>query len=342
MKYAAHVVEIGSKGNFSRKRSVIKVVISKGSFTMFNNPFYIDDLLVFDDDTLRTMLEQGSFGLSCEQLAYSLHDASPELIDRVVRCMPVQQRTEFLHLLEQPLTLQEISFARKQLLDGLFWELIYWKTPALYEQLTEGECLHPGIFQQLASDICGKVVLDAGAGSGRASFECVRHGAAFVHAVEPSPGLLRIFRQKLTQYEQKDQLALYTGRFDALPLADNSVDLSLSCSAFTALPEQGGEAGLAELKRVTRPEGKIVFVWPRAEDRDWLAQHGFHYVHLPMQDEMRVRFRSWQSALQCVQRFYADNTALMRYLLTYHRPELPFSLIGMNPPHEYCWISLPA
>lgn len=315
--------------------------MSGGYVTMFNNPFHIEDVLVFDDDTLRGMLEQGSFGLSYKQLAYSLHDASPELIARVVRCVPEQQRCAFWQLLQQPLSLQEISDARKQLLDELFWELTYWKTPGLYEQLTEGEYLHPGIFQQLAADVRGKVILDAGAGSGRATFECVRYGAAFVHAVEPSPGLLRIFRKKLAQYKQKEQIALHSGRFDALPLGNKSVDLALSCSAFTALPEQGGEAGLTELKRVTRPGGKIVCVWPRAEDRDWFTEHGFHYVTLPMEDEMRVRFRSWQSALQCVQRFYADNTALMRYLFTHNRPELPFSLIGMNPPHEYCWISVP-
>lgn len=308
---------------------------------MFNNPFQIDDLLVFDDDTLRTMLARGSFGLSCEQLANSLHDASSELLERVVYCLPEEKRCSFLQLVQQPLSLQEVSSARKQLLDELFWELTYWKTPGLYEQLTEGEHLHPGIFVHLAPDIRGKVILDAGAGSGRASFECLRYGAAFVYAVEPSPGLLHIFRQKLAHYKEEEQrrITLSSGRFEALPLQDNSVDLSLSCSAFTALPEQGGEIGLAELKRVTRPGGKIVCIWPRAEDHEWFVAHGFRYVTLSVQEEMRVYFRSQQSALACVRRFYAGKTAAMRYLLTHDCPELPFSLIDMHPPCEYCWIA---
>lgn len=306
---------------------------------MFKNPFQIDDLLVFDDDTLRAMLKQGSFGLSCEQLAYSLHDASVELIECVVRCLPEERRGAFWQLMQQPLSLQEISCQRKRLLDELFWELTYWKTPELYEQLTEGEHLHPGIFEQLASDIHGKIILDAGAGSGRASFECLHYGAALVYAVEPSPGLLHIFGRKLTHYEGWERIILRSGRFHALPLEDKSVDLSLSCSAFTALAEQGGEAGLAELTRVTRPGGKIVCIWPRTEDHAWFIAHGFHYETLPMQGEMRVYFRSRQRALECIQRFYADKEAAMRYLLTHDSPELPFSLIDMHPPCDYCWIT---
>ncbi len=87
--------------------------------------------------------------------------------------------------------------AQRQVLDGLFWELTYWKTPELYEELTEGERLHPGIFEHLHPDLQGKTVLDAGAGSGRASLECIRYGAKLVYAVEPSPGLLHILEQKL-------------------------------------------------------------------------------------------------------------------------------------------------
>ncbi|HEV2581819.1 MAG TPA: methyltransferase domain-containing protein, partial [Ktedonobacteraceae bacterium] len=127
------------------------------------------------------------------------------------------------------------------------------------------------------------------------------------------------------------------GRFDALPLQDESVDLALSCSAFTANPEQGGEPGLAELQRVTRPGGKIVLIWPRIEDHNWLTSHGFTYVALPMPQVMTVRFRSQQSALACVRRFYARNQALAPYILNRGAPEIPFSVLGINPPHDYCW-----
>jgi len=223
--------------------------------------------------------------------------------------------------------------------------LTYWKMPDLYDELTEGEQLHPGIFQQLEPDLCDKLVLDAGAGSGRASFECARHGARLVYAVEPSPGLLHILEQKLVCQVragvlEPGRVIPCRGRFDHLPLQDRSVDLALSCSAFTATPEQGGEPGLAELKRVTRPGGKIVLIWPRIQDYSWLGTHGFTYVALPLQQEMQVRFRSLKSALKCAHRFYAHNEAVVRYIRSRRSTEVPFSVLGINPPCDYCWLEV--
>ncbi len=304
---------------------------------MFNNPFHIEDLLVFDRPSLRRILARNGFGVTTEQLAHSLHGMSRSFIKHIEKCVPSKQRALFRHELRRPLTEDQVMLARKHVLDSLFWELTYWKTPGLYEELTEGEQLHPGIFQQLASELHGKTVLDVGAGSGRATFECLRYGAKLVHAVEPSPGLLHMLRQKSNQYSMMHCVIAHEGRFDAVPLPDNSVDIALSCSAFTAMPEQGGEPGLAELQRVTKPGGKIVFIWPRVEDRDWLGEHGFHYVSLPMQQEMSVHFRSLHSALRCAQLFYARNKAVLQYVLNKQRADVPFSVIRMNPPRDYCW-----
>ncbi len=310
------------------------------SETLFDNPFQMEDVMVFDDDTWRSMLNQGGFNLTLENLAYSLHHAPENLVRRIIENVPAEQQAQFLQLLQRPVSDAEIEQARRSVLDGLFWELTYWKTPALYEELTEGERLHPGIFQQLAPDLQNSVVLDVGAGSGRASFECVRAGAKVVYAVEPSPGLLHMLEQKVVRQPNPLRIIPHSGRFDALPLPDKSVDIALSCSAFTALPEQGGEVGLAELKRVTRAGGKIVLIWPRPQDRNWLLEHGFHYVTLPVQQEMQVHFRSLQSALHCAKRFYARNKAVMRYLLCKKRPDIPFSVIGVNPPRDYCWLAV--
>ena len=307
---------------------------------MFDNPFQMADLEVFDDQTLQRILTAESFGLTVPRLAHSLKESSPEQVQRVSRNLSRPQRSLFVHELEHSLSSGEIEDARRQVLDSLFWELTYWKTPGLYEQLTEGEQLHPGIFQQLEGDIRGKVVLDVGAGSGRATFECLRYGAGKVYAVEPSPGLLHMLQQKMAQQPGSQTIVALPGRFDALPLADDSVDVALSCSAFTTMPEQGGEPGLVELQRVTRDGGIVVLIWPRTEDRDWLQARGFHYVALPVQQEMQVRFRSLGSAIQCARRFYAHNGAVLHYLLTRKRAEVPFSVIGVNPPCDYCWLKV--
>ncbi len=302
----------------------------------FANPFTLADLLVFDEATLRALLESGS--LCTEELGQGLRGAPPELIRRILHALPADARAALAAASDRPATERQVAEARRHILDACFWELTYWKTPGLYEELTAGEALHPGIFRRLAPHLRGRTVLDAGAGSGRATFACLDHGAASVYALEPSPGLLRILDRKRAKRPDGERIRLLHGRFDAIPLPDDAVDIALSCSAFTGDPEQGGEAGLAELRRVTRPGGYIVLIWPRPEDYGWLAQHGFRYVALPLRREMRVRFRSLRSALRVARRFYARNRALARYLLRSRCPEVPYSLVGPNPPHDYCWL----
>ncbi len=310
------------------------------STSQFEIPFHIEDLGIFDVDTLRVILSNGGFGLTVEKLAQSLHGASAELIQRITQNLQPAQRSSFIEELSRSISESQLEAARRCVLDALFWELTYWKTPDLYEELIEGEQLHPGIFQQLEPDIRDKVVLDAGAGSGRASFECVRYGARKVYAVEPSPGLLRILRQKIAGQAEQLCIAPLQGQFDKLPLSDGCVDTALSCSAFTSDPAQGGEPGLTELRRVIKPGGKLVIIWPCIQDYDWLAEHGFRYVVLPLHEEMLVHFRTLQSAMRCVRRFYADNRNAIEYMLREGKPEIPFSILGINPPRDYCWLTV--
>ena len=304
---------------------------------LFENPFSIEDIEIFDDDTMQRIFCKGGFGLEVEDLAWSLQGAAHSLVRRVRYNVPKEQRTTFARALHQAVTNEQVQAARLRVLDSLFWDLTYWKMPELYEELTEGEQLHPGIFQQLAGDLRGKTVLDIGAGSGRASFECLRYGAERVYAIDPSPGLLHILEQKLVKQPVNKRIVVRRGCFEQIPLADNSVDMALSCSAFTAKVGQGGEQGLAEMRRVTKSGGKIVLIWPCTEDYDWLKAHGFQYVALSLQQEMRVQFRSFQSALRCARLFYARNGSVKRYLLRWRKPEVPFSVLGFNPPRDYCW-----
>lgn len=304
----------------------------------FANPFHMEDLLIFDAENLRRVLTGEAASMALEHLAWSMYGASPRLVQGCLACLSAAERQRFQQELARPLARAQVEQARHLLLDQLFWELTYWKTPDLYEELIAGEHLHPGIFQQLEPFLQGKVALDVGAGSGRASWELLRHGAKLVYAVEPSPGLLHILHQKLSDTCAAGSIVARAGDFAHVPLPERSVDLALACSAFTADPAHGGERGLVELKRVTRPGGYIIVIWPRPGDRSWLAARGFRYVAFPQDREMCVSFSSWSSALRCVRRFYANNRNVRRYLLNARQPKIPFSVLGINAPCDYCWL----
>lgn len=306
----------------------------------FVNPFHIEDLLIFDEAHLCRVLANENGRLTLEQLAWCVQRAPAQLVQRILACLSNADQPAFLHALAYPITSVVIEQAQHLLLDQLFWELTYWKTPKLYDELTAGEHLHPGIFEQLEPWLRGKIVLDIGAGSGRASFEALHHGAKLVYAVEPSPGLRQILHRKLARAPDHPAMIVGAGDFAHVPLPTQSVDLALSCSAFTAKSEQGGELGLAELRRVTRAGGMIAIIWPRPTDRAWLSQHGFRYVALPCEQTMKLAFASWQSAWRCVRRFYGENQAALDYLLYAHEPSIPFAVLGLNAPRDYCWLRI--
>lgn len=306
----------------------------------FENPFAVADLGVFDDLTLRDMLESSGMRISAADLATALHTAAPSLVNRISEALPVARRERFLLARRYTMATADRAAATERVLDAFFWELTYWLTPGLYRDLIAGERLHPGIFRLLAPRIVGKEVLDAGAGTGRAAMQCLRTGAAHLYAVEPSVGLLRMLESAAEAPDAAGRLLTAGGRFKHLPLDDNSVDTSVVCSAFTSDDAQCGERGLAELIRVTRPGGTVVIIWPQPADLGWLAERGFRYAALPMSREMTVRFRSMATAERCVRRFHARNDRATRWLRRTQRPELPFSVLGFAPPHDLCWLGV--
>ena len=106
---------------------------------LFENPFSIEDLLVFDDTTMQRMLRCDGFGLTLEDLSWSLHNATSPFVKRFKRNLPSRRQAYFLQELQRPVTAEQVKAARQRVLDRLFWELTYWKMPELYEELTEGE-----------------------------------------------------------------------------------------------------------------------------------------------------------------------------------------------------------
>src|ERR1700693_4275859 len=94
---------------------------------LFENPFSIEDMLVFDDVTMQRMFSMGGFGLILEDLAASLCGASEQLVRRVKRNLQDEQQATLREMLHQPAASETVQSARRRVIDGLFWELTYWK-----------------------------------------------------------------------------------------------------------------------------------------------------------------------------------------------------------------------
>lgn len=296
--------------------------------------FTLGDLAVFDDAHLRAVIRDVSGAVPPELAGRALHPAHlaerAELLPlavRIERALPPDDRAAFGRALGEDAPATERQRARQHMLDLLFWDLTYWKTPAEYERLTAGEQIHLGALDVARVD--GAVVLDAGAGTGRATIPLARR-ARRVYALDPAPPLLRLLEAKLAA-EGLRNTELLRGTFERIPLPDDSVDAVLACSAFGPLEVRGGERGLDELQRVTRPGGRIVILWP--EDPAWFARHGFGHVVLP--GPLTITFPTLADALEAARRFYGARA--IRHLDATGRPELPFSVLGVKEPRDLCW-----
>lgn len=208
----------------------------------------------------------------------------------------------------------------------LAWEILYRKEPALYERLIAGERLHPAIFDWLASSL-GRAV-EIGSGSGRLTIPLAARCGELV-AVEPVAPMRDLLMERLDGQKIRN-VQLVPGLFDSLPITDEWSDLTISCSSFTPHESHGGEAGLAEMERVTRSGGLVVIVWPG--DTEWLRNHGFQTVIF--EGELQVEFQSVQDAVELAEIFYPWAAARIR---AERLQSVPYELLEMSPPNTLCW-----
>jgi malonyl-CoA O-methyltransferase len=116
----------------------------------------------------------------------------------------------------------------------------------------------------LPTDLSGRAVLDAGCGSGRYMLHALQRGAAYVIGVDRSPEMLRRARGELTSAQAGPALAagtiahfgLLQASLQALPLRDAWADVTVCGLTLGHLPSL--RCALAELQRVTRPNGRIL------------------------------------------------------------------------------------
>jgi ubiquinone/menaquinone biosynthesis C-methylase UbiE len=138
--------------------------------------------------------------------------------------------------------------------DRLVWEIaemiIYNKHPDIYDQRADF-CWN---FDEVTSIVPleNKIVIDAGAGTGKVAFETVKT-AHQVFAVEPNSSLRQFMKNKASQIGTTN-LYVIDGFLHEIPLPDGFVDVLLTSHAIGWQLEKE----LREIERVVKKEGFVV------------------------------------------------------------------------------------
>ena len=151
---------------------------------------------------------------------------------------------------------ERIREAEAKVLDAsCLWNLGMAKSPETWDALPWSYWDPSVIYNWVQLE--GKVVLDAGAGTGQVTIRCAPL-ARLVYALEPVARLRRYIEGKMWAAGLTNVRTL-DGILEAVPLRDASVDAAiLSNGSFGWNPEKE----LRELERVTRPGGTILMLAP--------------------------------------------------------------------------------
>ena len=205
---------------------------------------------------------------------------------------------------------------------SLAFELLYRLEPELYERLVVAERIHPAVLDWLPRV---QRVVEIGAGTGRLTTALLSRCAHLV-AVEPARPLRERLRAAVPT-EAAGKIEIVDGFFDALPVADASAHLVVTCSALDRDAAHGGDAGLGEMERVCAPGGVIAVVWPN--HLDWLNAHG--YTHVTFPGEMWMEFRNAEEAIEITRIFYPHAAETVR---AQNKARVSYDLLGVNPPRD--------
>jgi SAM-dependent methyltransferase len=145
----------------------------------------------------------------------------------------------------------------KDCCDELLWEIadliVYNKYPELYDTRVEFVWDVDEIIA--AKHLAGKIVIDAGAGSGKLAFLVAQH-AETVFAVEPAQGFRRFIRDK-ENCENVKNIFVVDGFLDSLPFPNELADVLMTSQAIGwNLQDE-----LQEIERVLKPNGRAIHLF---------------------------------------------------------------------------------
>ncbi|MEV8378185.1 class I SAM-dependent methyltransferase [Kribbella sp. NPDC056861] len=125
---------------------------------------------------------------------------------------------------------------------------------SLGEYESTGEALLPvsEVVVAMSEPLAGKRVVDLGCGTGNAALLAAARGAV-VTGVDPAARLVEVARERAA--ERGVQAEFLAGDAGAIPVEDGTADLLVSVFAVIFAPD--ADAAIAEMARVTAPDGVI-------------------------------------------------------------------------------------
>lgn len=126
------------------------------------------------------------------------------------------------------------------------------------------------------------VLLEVGCGGG-VLLEWALAGGCRAGAVDHSPEMVRLARERNRQAIADGRLEIHQASADRLPFPDEAFTCATMTGVFGFLPDP--EAALAEVRRVLRPEGRLVLAGCDPEDRDTMAAPEPYASRLRFYDE---------------------------------------------------------
>ncbi len=124
-----------------------------------------------------------------------------------------------------------------------------------------------------------KVLLDVATGTGDFAIQALDLNPDKIIGVDISEGMLNVGRKKMIDRGYSDKIEMKSGDSEQLPFADNTFDAVTV--AFGVRNFENLEKGLAEIRRVLKPEGRVVVLeFSKPKSFPFKQLYGFYFKNI--------------------------------------------------------------